>query len=483
MEVIKKDTGDLQATLLVKIQENDYAERVDKELKKARKTANMKGFRPGHVPMNIIKNMFGKEIVAQEVSKMLDEELKKYFEENKIDYIGDLLSSKDEETKFDVEKDKDFQFAFDFGYYPQIEIKLDELTIPEYKITIEDKTIDEEIKNLQKKYGNFVEAEQASEESNIRANFVELNDDQTPKENGIKVEDGLILIKYLTEDAQKQLIGAKKDDKIILDLKKSFKSQTDLAALLKIDKEKLDEINDKFELTITKIEDYKEGELNQEFFDKLFGKDQVKNEEELRQKVKEIIEEQYKAETKIRFRYDLRNALKEAVEMPLPDDFIVRWQMERRKDAKEEDIRKDIESLKEAIKWDRIVSLLAKEHNLEIDNKDLLEASKANIINQLAQMGLSTSMFSDEQLDQFASQELDRMSDQDRYYMIFATMETKVLDGLHDKVKTEEKEITYDELKKIYEEENKKIAETKPADKTEEKETTEEKKDENTEEK
>lgn len=473
MEIIKKDTGELQATIIAKIQEADYAERVEKELKKVRKTANIKGFRPGQVPLPMVKKMFGKEIISQEVSKYLDEELKKYFNKNKIEIIGDILPSKTEETKFDVVKDKDFQFAFDLGFFPEIKINLEELKIPEYKITVEEKQIDEEIKKLADQNGEFIDAEEVEAESNIRATIIELNKDKTVKEDGIKVEEGLVLIKYLDEKTATKFIGSKKEDKIIVNVKKAFKSEADLAGLLKIDKEKLSDINDNFEFTITQIQNFKKSEINQEFFDKLFGKDKVKSEEEMRNKIREMIENQYKAETKVRFRYDFRDKLKETVEMPLPDDFIVLWQLDRRKNETEETIRKDLDSLKDFIKWDKIISVLAKEHNLEITEKDLLDSSKANIINQITQMGLSTNMFTDEQLDQFASQELEKLNDNDRYYLIFSTMERKVLDGLYEKVQKEEKEISFDELKAIYDEENKKIAESTPK-KEEEKEQKEE---------
>lgn len=462
MEIIKKDTGELQATLIAKIQETDYAERVEQELKKVRKTANIKGFRPGQVPLPMVKKMFGNDIISQEVSKYLDEELKKYFDENKLEIIGDVLPSKTEETKFDVVNDKDFQFAFDLGFFPEVKVSVDDLKVTEYNISVAEKQIDEEVKKLLDQNGEFTDIEEVDSESNIRATIIELNKDKTVKEDGINVEEGLVLIKYLDEKISTKFIGAKKGAKIIVDVKKAFKSEADLAGLLKIEKEKLADINNNFEFTITQIQDFKKGEINQEFFDKLFGKDEVKSEEEMRNKIRTIIEEQYKAESKVRFRYDFRDTLKQSVEMALPDDFIVLWQLDRRKNETEETIRKDLDSLKDAIKWDKIISVLAKEHNLEITEKDLLDSSKANIINQIAQMGLSTSMFTEEQLNHFAQQELEKLNDNDRYYLIFSTMERKVLDGLYEKVQKEEKQITFDELKAIYDEENKKIAESTP---------------------
>lgn len=472
MEITTNNTNELEATLIVKIEEKDYTEVFEAELKKMRKSANVKGFRPGKVPMGMIKKMYGNEVKAQEVHKLLDEEIKKYLKENKIEIIGDLLPSKTEETKFDIENSTDFQFAFDYGFFPQTEIKLDGLTVPNYTITVEEKTIDDEMKNILDKNGNFIEKEEVDEKSQIRANFTELGDDKKAKEDGISVQDGLVLIDLLDDETKKQLLGAKIDSEFIINVKKSFTNETDLAGLLKIEKEKIAEINDNFEIVITKIEEYKRGELNQDLFDKVFGKDEVKNEEEMRAKIKELIEKQYASESTVRFRYDFRNELKESIDLPLPEEFIIRWQLSRRDDATEESLRKDMKSLKDAIKWDRILALLSDEHNIKVEQSDLLDASKAQIINQLGQMGMSVDMFSDEQMTQFAEQELEKMNENDRYYLVFATMERKVLDGLNDKVNKDEKEITFDELKKIYEDENDKIAKQNEAKKVETEEVT-----------
>jgi trigger factor len=467
MEITTNNTNELEATLIVKIEEKDYTEVFEGELKKMRKTANVKGFRPGKVPMGMIKKMYGNEVKAQEVHKLLDEEIKKHLKENKIEVIGDLLPSKKEETKFDIENSNDFQFAFDYGFFPQTEIKLDGLKVPEYNITIEDKTIDDEVINILEKNGDFIEIDKVIEKSQIRANFTELGDDKKAKEDGVSVQDGLVLIDLLDEATKKELMGAKTDSEFTINVKKAFTNETDLAGLLKIEKEKLAEINDNFEIVITKIEEYKKGELNQDFFDKVFGKDEVKSEEEMRTKIKELIEKQYASESTVRFRYDFRNELKDSVELPLPDEFIIRWQLSRRDDATEEMLRKDMKSLKDAIKWDRVLALLSDEHDIKVEQSDLLDASKAQIVNQLGQMGMSVEMFSEEQMTQFAEQELEKMNENDRYYLVFSTMERKVLDGLNDKVTKEAKEITFDELKKIYEVENDKIAKENEARKEE----------------
>ncbi len=481
MEFIKNDKGELEATLIVKVQEDDYKDAVKKELKKLGKKANIKGFRPGHIPPQVLQRLYGNEVLTQEVSKMVDKELKDYLKKENIEIIGDLVHNSNE-TQFDVDKNKDFKFGFDIGIFPKININLDSIKVPEYNIIVEDKTIDEEIEKLKKQHGNFIEADTIDEKSRFRADFIELDENDKPKDDGVNTENALVVVDVITDkETQKKLIGGKKDDKFIVDVKKAFSNETDLAALLNVKKENLPQINNKFQIQIKTIENHKETELNQAFFDKLFGKDQIKSAEEMREKIKDIIKKQYESESKARFRYDLRDELENNVEMPLPDEFIVKWQLDRRKDAKEDEIRNELDTLKRAIKWDKVLNILSKKHNLEIDEKDLLESSKANIVNSLAQMGMSTQMFSDEQLEQFAKQELEKMNENDRYSLIFATVEKKVLNGLYDKVEKEQKDITFDQLKKMYEKDNQKYKkQNNIKDNNKENKEKDNKKDENT---
>ena len=476
MEFIKKDTGELQASLIVKIEAADYNDRVENALKDLRKKVNLKGFRPGHVPIGTIKKRFGKDVLAEEVTKFLDEKLNDYFNENNIEYIGDLLKSETEETKFDFEKDKDFQFAFDFGYYPEIEINIENLTIPYYKIKVTDEELEKEISNLQKQHGTFVEVEKAQEDSTIYADIIELNDDETPKEKGINIQDGLISLKFVSEEARKKFIEAKKDDKLILNIKEAFSNETDLAGLLKIKKEELDNINNKFEFTIKKIEAFKDAEINEDLFKKVFPEDEIKSEEEFKQKVKEAIEKQFENESKIRVRYDIKNVLMDTVKMPLPEEFIIKWQKSKR-NVDENKIREELPILVDTIKWDKIIQILGKKYKLEIDTDDLIESSKANIVNYLAQIGYPTSMFSDEQLQEFAERELDNMDENARLSLIFETMERKVLDGISDKFNKEEKEITINELSEIYKKEKEELEQKyKPQEEAKEEQKSEENK-------
>lgn len=457
MEITKNNITEQEAILVIKFEENDYKETVKNELKKIRKTANLKGYRRGNVPIEVIKKMHGNSIITQEVIKILDDKIKEYLEKEDINHLGELLPI-DEQTKFEVGKSTDFQFAFKLAILPKIELSIEDLTIPEYIIKIEEKTIDNEITQLKKQHGTFVDSDKVSEDTQIRADLVELNENNTPKENGIISKDNLVVLDYIDEQTKNQLIDSKLEDKHTIDVKKAFKNETDLAALLKIKKEQLPEISPNFDLTIKKIEQRKDAELNQTLYDRLFGENKVKTEEEFKQKITENIKKRYEEETAIRFRFDLRYTLEKEIDLPLPEDFIVSWQLKNRKNTTEEQIRSELEDIKKIIKWDYILKHFSKKYDLQITQQDLINATKGNIIQSLLQMGLSTNMFTEEQLNQFAIQELEKLDESKKYSLTFTALEHKTLDGLHNKVKTEQKEITIEELNNIYEKENKQIA-------------------------
>ncbi len=457
MEIIKNDKGELEGTLIVKIEEKDYINQYEAELKKLGKSANIKGFRPGKVPTGVLKKMFGNEVKVQEVHKILDESVKKYLKDNSIDIIGDLLQSEEHETKFDVANSNDYEFAFDFGYFPEIKINLQDITVPEYNIELEETSVDEEIENLLEKNKEPVEVEQASIESVLRVDLTELNEDKTPKENGIKTESSIISVEYVSDEAREQFVGVKKDSVFTIDVKQAFQNESDLAGLLNIGKDKIQEIGNLFEVKIVLIEDYKKPKLNEKLFERFFGQDNVKTEEEFKEKIREKIIKRYNEETKIRLKFDLMTVLQESFDLKLPDEFIVRLYKNNSKEKTEEEIRKDLDSVKKALKWDRIITLLSNEFNLKVEQEDLLNTSKQNIMNYMAQMGIAANMFPKEQLNKFAADEIKKMDVNNRYQLVFKILEDKVLYHISDKVKKEQKNIKIKELVKIYEEENKKL--------------------------
>ncbi len=474
MEIIKKDTGDLLATLVVKVEENDYIERVNEELKKLRKKVNLKGFRPGKVPVSVVKQMFGDEVKVEQINKLVDEEISKYLKENNIDIIGELLPNENS-PKLDLKKDKDFEFNFDLAYYPEIDIDIEALEKEKIKILPTDEMVEKELKNIARHHGENVEIEEITDGDDIT---ITVNLTEQDKEDGIKVEDGLILYKYLSEQAQKELKGKKVGDKVVLNLKEAMQNETDLAGLLRIDKEKLAEVNDNFELEITKIQQFKEAELTEEVLEKEFGEKITLD--EAKEKIKKELEKILDEESKTVFKYELQKKIfDEAGKVQLPDEFIIRWQKQMYPEKSEEEIKKGLDELKKSLIYYKLLVKYSKDNNLEVQNNDLVDVSKDRIVETLKQYGLPTSYFTDEQLTEFARQELEKMDSATLNTTYFSALENKIFAELYEKTDFTS-EMSFEDFKKYLDEKFKKEEENKE-EKSEDKkeEVTEENKEEN----
>lgn len=450
MEITKKDKENLQATLVVKVEENDYLEAVNEELKKLRKKTNIKGFRPGHVPISIVQRMFGEQVKLEEVNKLVDKKISEYLEENKLDLIGELLPT-EEKNEIDFKKDKDFEFSFDVAFYPEIDIDIESLDVKKYIITPTDELIEKEIENVKRKYGQMVEKEEVEDHENLSIYI----DAKEKKDDGIEITDSMILVSTLSDEAKEKLIGAKVNDKLELNLKKAITNQADLSGLLKVEKDKLEEISDNFEIVIKKINKFEPAEFNEEIIEKEFGEKLTV--EQAKEKIKENLQKQLDEEAKLMFKLDLQEKIiEEATKLEMPEDFILRWQKYVHKDKSEDEIKKDLKSLIKSLLYIKIITDYSKKKNIKVEQQDLLEESKNNIINSLNQYGLPTSYFSDEQLNQFARQELEKMDSNSLNSLFFSSIENKTANYIYTN-KEEAEEINFDEYKKMIEEKNEKI--------------------------
>lgn len=458
MEIIKNYKNDQELTLVMSVTPSDYNERVEKELKNFAKKVSLKGFRPGNVPKDLVKKMYGKSILAEEVSKLVDEKLNEFIKEENIDIIGEILPSETEKTEFDIENSDTYKFAFDIAFYKDLKIDLQDLKVPFYNIKIDEQKLDEEINNLKKRYGKYEDSEVSNSKSLLELEIKEL-DGEKVKENGIVRQNVGLLVERLKPAEQKTFENKKIGDTFIVNVKNLFENQADLRYFLSVEQDQLEQISEFFEVKITKIQNFVEAELNQELFDKAFGKDKVKTVEEAKEELKRIYKENYQKQSLERFYIDIKNELMNKYKVPLPEEFVVRWQKDRQNKT-EEEIRKNLKFILEVLKWDRILTVLAKQLEIKVEYDDLLKSQKNYLIEMFINYGLDTSFLSDDTLTHYASENLKKMKDDEIKSLYINTFERKILEALADKVQKVEKEITFEELKKIYDEEySKRIAE------------------------
>jgi len=452
MEITKTNKDDLIAQISLKISNEDYAPAVEKELKAYQKTAQIKGFRPGKAPMGLIKKLVGNQIIMQELDKMVSDKLTKYLIDEKLDILGQPLPS-DEQRPVDIENEKEHEFLFDIGLAPNLDFVVDEnIKVPYYKIKIDDKIIDDEIKRHQNQFAKAEQTEIVEDNSYLKGNVTQTDKNGKTVENGIFSEDTMIAVDVIKDEKEKaKFIGAKLNDVVDFDIKKAFPNNTEIAGILKIDSSEVDKIEPNFNFLINEITTYTPAEINQELFDKIYGEGTVKSEEEYKAKIKENIEKIYIDESEYRFAVDVKDILSEKISIQLPDEFLKKWLKVTDREGKinDEILEKEYPVFSKDTEWHLIKNKIAKEDEFKVSEDEIREESLRFTEAQFMQYGLPLGSISDEQMQTFIDKNLEK--DEDRNKFAEKVIEKKVIKSVKEKVKLQEKEISLDDFKKLYE--------------------------------
>ncbi|MCF6184823.1 MAG: trigger factor, partial [Bacteroidales bacterium] len=443
MEITKTNKDELNAVISLKISAEDYAPAVEKELKSYQKTAQIKGFRPGKAPMGLIKKLAGNQIVMQELDKMVSDKLTQYLIDEKLDILGQPLPS-DDQQPVDIINEKEHEFLFDIGLAPEINFEINEkIQIPYYKIKIDDALIDEEIKRHQNQFATAEQSEKVEANSYLKGNVTQTDKTGKPVEEGIFSEDTLIAVDVIKDEKEKEkFLGAKLNDVVVFDIKKAFPNNTEIAGILKIDSAEVDALEPDFNFLISEITSYTPAKINQELFDKVYGKDTVKNEEEYREKIKENIAKVYADESKYRFAVDAKEILTETAAVKLPDEFLKKWLKVTDREGKlnDEILEKEYPVFSKDTQWQLLKGEIAKTEDIKISEEEIREESKRFTEAQFIQYGLPLSSISDEHMQSFIDKNLEKQEDRNKFAE--KAMENKVFDSVKEKVKIQEKEIS-----------------------------------------
>ena len=450
MNITKENINELNAIVTVKIEKNDYEATVNEQLREYRKKANMPGFRPGKVPAGLVKKMYGKAILAEEVNKMLSHNLSKFIVDEKLNILGEPLPNDEKTSVIDWETAADFEFAFDIAVAPEIEVKFDKRKkYPYYLIQVDDKMIDQQVDSYTGRFGENGKAEAIEDKDTIRGNFVQLDADGNELEGGIKAEQVVIAVDVMKDEAVKnEIIGKKADDTIVFDPIKVYDNRHEVGHMLNISHEEAENIDGDFKFTISEVLRFKKAEVNEDLFKKAFGDDtEIKTEEEFRNKVKADIEEQLKYSSDYKFTIDSRDILLEKVEMELPEEFLKRWLKMTNNELTDEQVEADFDNFMKDLRWQLIKDRVAKDNEIEIKQEDVKEMAKEVAAMQFRQYG----MFSmpDEQLSAYADQILQNEEEARR--ITTRVQEDKIMAVIKENVNIDEKEINQEDFNKLLE--------------------------------
>ena len=451
MNVSLKNNDAVNGILKVSIEKNDYAENLNKNLHKIRQKANMPGFRKGMVPMGIINKLYGKQAMAEEVNKLVSERLYSYIRENNINILGEPVPNETEQKTINFDTDEDFEFCFDIAIAPVININLtkkDKLT--SYKLKIGDDEVDKQVDSYCKNYGTHDKADKVELEDLVKGTIVEL-EDGTPKPAGIFIEDSVLMPSYMKgKMEQKKFVGAKPDDKIVFNPYKAYKgAEAELASFLQITKEDVKEMKSDFSFEIKEITRYKKAELNQEFFDRIFGQGAVKDEKEFRDKIKASLVEQLSPQFDNKFLSDMREMfIRKADNVTFADDVLKRWLLISDEKNTKDNVEKEYPKMVEDLKYHLAKEKLVKENDIKVEKEDIEEFGKRIAKAQFAQYGMLS--VPDDVLDNYVK---DLMKKQETVNNIVdRIIDEKLSIIIKNKITVNEKEVTPEEFGKIMEE-------------------------------
>ncbi|MBQ2492090.1 MAG: trigger factor [Bacteroidales bacterium] len=435
MKVTKKETQPLTYLVTVEIEKNEANEKKAKQLKEYRKKAEIKGFRKGMAPMGLIEKLYGPSAMNEAVNDLITEGINNHIKENNLDLIGEPLPNEELQKQIDIEKDDKFEFLYDMAVRPKVEVALDKKDkVVYYQIKVEDQAVKQYKDDMLRQFGSLEDTEKAGGED-----FLVVDLEQGDK----KVEKTYITLKSIDEKNKKQFVGKKVGDSFDVDVVKCFPNETDRASLLRISKDEFDASNPVYTLTVKEVKTFTPAKIDQNLFDRAFGKDAVKDEKEFDKALEEKLKSEYKQESDWRFRRDLIDYIVKKADITLPEDFLKRW-LFRVNDGKftMEQIEKEFPLFLQDYRWQMITRKFFEDQKMKISREDLLGVAKEMTANQFAMYGIPN--VPAETVNQYAEQMLNNEKELNRVYE--KCEEDKVLDYVKSVITADVKDVTRDEM-------------------------------------
>nr|WP_320947358.1 trigger factor [Bacteroides intestinalis] len=451
MNVSLQNIDKVSALLTVKLEKADYQEKVDKSLKSLRQKAQVPGFRPGMVPMSLMKKMYGKSVIAEEVNKALSEAVYKYIQDNNVSILGEPLPNEDKQPEIDFDTMEEFEFLFDIALAPEFKAEVDAKDkVDYYLIDVTEDMVNNQVKAYTQRNGKYEKVDVYEDKDMLKGLLAELDENGNTKEGGIQVEGAVMMPSYMKNDEQKAIFAnAKVNDVLVFNPHTAWEGNAaELSSLLKIDKEEAAEMKSNFSYQVEEVTRFVEGELTQEIFDQVCGKDVVKTEEEFRAKIKEVIANQFVADSDYKFLIDVRKMLMEKVgKLEFPDALLKRIMRMNNQDKDEKFVDDNYDKSIEELTWHLIKEQLVKANNIKVEQEDVVNMAKEATRAQFAQYGMMS--VPEDLLENYAKEMLKKKESVEG--LVNRVVETKLASALKSQVKLNNKTISAEEFNKMFE--------------------------------
>jgi trigger factor len=434
----KKSTT--EALIKVNLKQDDYQPKVTEKIKEYSKKADVKGFRKGMVPTSVIQKMYGKSILVDEINHLIYHSLDNYIKDEKLKIIGEPLPNKESASTIDWDNQTEFEFEYNIGLVDDFDLDVTKKQkVNKYEIKIDDKIRQETVDNLKDQYGNMTNPEICEEGDSIFGTF-------TPEEGDGEYK-GLIELKMLDKKDAKSFIGTKAGDEIVFDIKKTLKTESAISQVLGIDIKETEGIAGNFKLTAKNINRKVKADLNQDFFDRLFGKDVVKNEEEFNKKIEESISGNYAKESEYLLERDVRDHLVEKTKITTPNDFLKDWLlMTNAGKVTLEQIESEFDLYLKDLKWSLIRNKVAEDNKLSVEQNDITEKTKIILADQFGGPAILDQL--GDKMDEFVKTYLEGNEGQNYTNVVNQVIADKVYDFVKENITINTKKVSLDEFRK-----------------------------------
>jgi len=431
-----------ESIIKIKIVSHDYLNKIENRINEIKPKLNLKGFRPGRVPVQLIKKMYGKSILIEEINKLTSHELTNYIREKKINLIGEPIPETPNENKIDWDKESSFEFKFRIGMVSEFKLEKfsKSLKFNKYEIKIDKKIINETIQNLQNQFPVFIDIKEVKNDSKIEGKII--------KSEKYEKQKLKLFLKSLNQNERKKFLKKKIGNKVVFSSYKLCDSNIQqLNQIFQTNHNSLNEFEDIVDFQIDKISTQKSSDVNNELFDKVFGKGKIKNKTEFENKIKESLKSNYDRESEILLNRSIQKQITKKHTISIPDEFLKNW-IEKNNDKKssEEIINNNYENYCQELKWTFIVDKIIEKENIKVENNEVEEAAKNQIRYQLASSGIQNP---EKELDKFVKNYLGQKNG-DNYFKIHNQIKSdKAMNAIKKRISISNKNITFDKFKSL----------------------------------
>lgn len=441
MDITLDKKSTTEASIKIKLKETDYQHKVEEKIKDYAKKASIKGFRPGKVPMGLIRKMYGTSILVDEINHMLSHAVSDYVKDNELNIIGQPLPNTETAEKVDWDNQTEFEFDYDLGLIDDFKYDLSKKQkIKGYTIEMDDKSMTEAIDNLKKQFGNSINPE-VSEAGDALFGELKQVDGELSNETSLPID-------IVSKKEQKNFIGAKSNDVIEFDINMAFKDASEFAPLLGITVDEAKSVKGKFTLTVKNVNRTEPAEINQELFDKVFGQGTITTEKDFIVKVKETMSGNYQRETDQFLNNSIREHFVSNTKIEIPDTFLKKWLLKSNEGkVTTEQIENEYDATVSALKWDLLRNKIAEDNNIKVENSEVVDQAKLMILQQFGGAAMADQL--SDKMDEFADNYL-KGNNGDNYMQVFNQVHTeKVMAFIRENITIADKKVTVEGFQKV----------------------------------